>query len=72
MKPEKTFSHAHWAAMDVQRIRKLWQGNYGKKNRPKDLKPTAVEIARERWAEPWGGPTDDQIDNALRKLPRKE
>jgi hypothetical protein len=78
MKPEKTFSHAHWAAMDVKRIRALWVKYYGKKNRERPdptadpprvgQLPTAVEIARERWAEPWGGPKDEQIGNALRKI----
>lgn len=68
-KKPKKYSHATWAALDVRRIRQLWQESYGKKNR-KDLRPTAVEIAMERWAEPWGDPTTAQIDRALKKLPK--
>jgi hypothetical protein len=64
-RPEKKISHAHWAALDVRRIRALWVKHHGKKNRI-GQQPTAEQIAAERW-----DLTVEQIHRASRKLPKR-
>ena len=42
-------SPARAAAEEARLIREIWKKRYGRRNRPRGLRPTAEEIAAARW-----------------------